>query len=707
MQKRVSIWSTLLILLLLLLLGVSSCKDKEEKEIYFLKVEMEDGSKVPSNYTVPAEGSAQIFVVKSNGSWEITTSGDDDWLNITPTQGVGDGLLSIEIEENSSLSNREVDLSIKLNKKEITVITIMQKGEEEEDNNNDDSLVADLLDIKFNADGTAEDISQRKNDVITVDGFAMMTLYNPVYDRYMARFNHTPGVNNITNSYYKADYSSMQDFKDALADGHSLETFFMLDLDSPLPNAEIKLLASHQRGGTGLMLANSARNNSITFLPNVGSGWVWTNSGVVPERGKYYHVVGVWNKQEGKSYVYVNGELKATVNTSGNFNFPDAGSNWFSIGSDPRGESTAEMGLKGDVVIARIYDKPLEGNDVEKLWGEVKDLVPAPSDMQISKLSFHSKRVQIGASYTIKGEGFMSGDKIKLTPVSGGGTDYLCDGTAAANSLTFKIPENFVTGRYRFFVVRGSQELDIGFATLTVVDEILNMTQVIAHRGYWKGTGAAQNSIASLVKAQELNVYGSEFDVWITTDDVVVLNHDATIEGIRIETSTYDDLKNVRLSNGEKIPTLEDYLIQGKKDPSTKLILEIKTHKIDGNNDRAAAAVVQLISDANMTEQVEYIAFSLDVCTKLLELQPNAVVAYLNGDRTPQQLYDLGIKGIDYKLSVLRNNKNWITESHNLGMTVNVWTVNAEGDLREVITDGVDFITTDEPVLASQLLEDL
>ena len=63
---------------------------------------------------------------------------------------------------------------------------------------------------------------------------------------------------------------------------------------------------------------------------------------------------------------------------------------------------------------------------------------------------------------------------------------------------------------------------------------------------------SAQNSIAALIKAQELDIYGSEFDVWITTDGVVVLNHDPTIDGIRNETSTFDDLKNVRLSNGRK-----------------------------------------------------------------------------------------------------------------------------------------------------------
>lgn len=564
--------------------------------------------------------------------------------------------------------------------------------------------VADLLDIVFKADGTAEDVSALRYNIITIDGLAMTTVYSNRFERYIARFNHSPG-SSVSAGYYKRDYTTDQNFKNALSDGHTLEAMFMLDIESPLPNNEIKMFTSHQSGGTGIMIGNTSRNNSIIFLPHVGGNYMWANSNITPERGKYYHVVGVWNKEEGKAHVYVDGELKGSVNTSGNFQFPSAGSTWFGVGADPAGASSAHTGWKGDVVIARIYDKPLAGTDVEKLWNQVKDFQPVPGDIELSEVSLLSKRVQVNSDYTIQGEGFQTGDKIKIAPVSGSGNEYLCDGTVAGNLFTLTIPENFTTGKYRFFVVRGSKELDIGFATLTVADKPLGEPQVIAHRGYWKTSGSAQNSVAALAKAQQLDIYGSEFDVWITADEVVVLNHDPTINGIRIENATYNDLKNITLSNGEKIPTLADYLEQGKKDPSTKLIMEIKTHSNKTNNERAVATSVQMVKDANMTDQVEYIAFSIDVCKKVVELQPGAIVAYLMGDRSPQDLFNMGIKGIDYNISAIRNHKSWITEAHDLGMTVNVWTVNSESDLQEVIDYGVDYITTDEPVLAKQMIE--
>ena len=100
--------------------------------------------------------------------------------------------------------------------------------------------------------------------------------------------------------------------------------------------------------------------------------------------------------------------------------------------------------------------------------------------------------------------------------------------------------------------------------------------QVIAHRGYWKTEGSAQNSISSLQNAYKIGVYGSEFDVHITRDGVVVVFHDDDVEGIKIENANYADIKDKRLKNGEAIPTLSEYLEAAKPLGDMKLILEVK-----------------------------------------------------------------------------------------------------------------------------------
>ena len=62
---------------------------------------------------------------------------------------------------------------------------------------------------------------------------------------------------------------------------------------------------------------------------------------------------------------------------------------------------------------------------------------------------------------------------------------------------------------------------------------------VVAHRGYWRTDGSAQNSITSFQKAEEVGCWGSEFDVWLTADGIPVVFHDATINGMRIEDTTF------------------------------------------------------------------------------------------------------------------------------------------------------------------------
>ena len=107
----------------------------------------------------------------------------------------------------------------------------------------------------------------------------------------------------------------------------------------------------------------------------------------------------------------------------------------------------------------------------------------------------------------------------------------------------------------------------------------------------------------------------------------------------------------------------------------------------------------------DMESQVEYIAFSNLVGTELIRLAPGAKVAYLNGDKTPAQLKALGYTGLDYEDNVLKKHTPWIREAHDLGLTVNVWTVNKADDLQYFIDRGVDFITTNEPVLLLEMLK--
>jgi len=236
----------------------------------------------------------------------------------------------------------------------------------------------------------------------------------------------------------------------------------------------------------------------------------------------------------------------------------------------------------------------------------------------------------------------------------------------------------------------------------TVIDA---KTKVIAHRGFWNTVGSAQNSISSLQNADSIGCYGSEFDIWITSDDKVMVNHDCVYQGVTLETSKYDELKNLKLGNGENLPTLESYLKEAKK-LNVHLILEVKPHKSIVRQNLAIDKTLLLINKIGLEQRVTYISFSLDAVRRLIAKAPNGTyVYYLGGMLSPYELKSMGCAGPDYDERVYKDHPGWITESHLLGLKVNVWTVNKEKDMKYFIRKNVDYITTNNPVMLQNLLQ--
>ena len=242
-------------------------------------------------------------------------------------------------------------------------------------------------------------------------------------------------------------------------------------------------------------------------------------------------------------------------------------------------------------------------------------------------------------------------------------------------------------------------------AALLVGLTAMAQPKIVAHRGYWRTDGSAQNSITSLQKAAAVGCYGSEFDVWITADGVPVVFHDATINGIRIEDTTFATLMNHRLQNGEFIPTLQQYLTEGSRIEGCQLILEIKPHRNEVRDKRIADMCVELVRTLGLEKKTEYISFSKVVCQRLHEITPDSKVAYLNGELAPAQIKEMGLTGIDYNEKVFVKHPEWLQEAKQLGVEVNVWTVDGEENLRHHVNlEGVDLITTNDPEILKGIL---
>ena len=237
-----------------------------------------------------------------------------------------------------------------------------------------------------------------------------------------------------------------------------------------------------------------------------------------------------------------------------------------------------------------------------------------------------------------------------------------------------------------------------------MVSESMAQTQIIAHRGFWKTEGSAQNSIAAIEKANSIECYGSELDVWLSKDNVLVVNHDPSYKEHSMEESDASTLTSLKLKNGETLPTLRDYLTTAKS-LDTRPILELKSHSTPERETQAVEKVLELVKELGLENKIEYIAFSLHVVKEFIRLAPSGTpVFYLSGNLSPKELKEIGSAGPDYNLSVFREKPEWIKESQDLGLKVNVWTVNNEKDMEWLIENNVDFITTDEPLLLQEIL---
>lgn len=235
-------------------------------------------------------------------------------------------------------------------------------------------------------------------------------------------------------------------------------------------------------------------------------------------------------------------------------------------------------------------------------------------------------------------------------------------------------------------------------------------TAVCAHRGFWKceAAGYSENTIASLREAQNNDLWGSEFDIHLTADDVVIVNHNRDIAGTTIWDHNYADFKDFRLPNGEGASTLDEYLTQGKKGPQTMLVCELKIQQNEEREDLLLFKTIDCLKKHGLysPDKVMFISFSLHLCKEIARIAPEFTNQYLDGKIAPAELKEMGINGIDYQIKQFKSHPEWVKEAHDLGMSVNVWTVNDEDTIQEMIDLGVDCITTNEPLLVRQLLGD-
>lgn len=233
---------------------------------------------------------------------------------------------------------------------------------------------------------------------------------------------------------------------------------------------------------------------------------------------------------------------------------------------------------------------------------------------------------------------------------------------------------------------------------------------VVAHRGAYKaysGNGALpHNSIASLRRAISLGCYGSECDIYWTKDDNVIVAHaddDYKINGLYPWANTIADIRAAgNLSNGETIPTLQDYLeVLIKESVCTKLVLDIKyigTSTTRANYCiKACKRAIEIAQKMGATNHIEFICTSYEAvmegCAPLCEAAQVEIAWMGNNSASTFKSKGSGYNyayhwanislefmndGILYKDNTEEQGKRTIDEFYNSGIELSVYNVDTE-----------------------------
>ncbi|MBQ7321015.1 MAG: glycerophosphodiester phosphodiesterase [Clostridia bacterium] len=188
-----------------------------------------------------------------------------------------------------------------------------------------------------------------------------------------------------------------------------------------------------------------------------------------------------------------------------------------------------------------------------------------------------------------------------------------------------------ITSGANGIITQNRAELERCFTAYFHENTISRVVNVIGHRGQ-PSTGQ-ENSIASSMEAYEAGATMVENDIYISTDGVVVVMHDSTIDRTtngsgNVESMPVSVLQKYVIDGKadaptQPIPTLEDYFKEFKgKD--LQLIVEIKSGK-----EALLKPVIELIQKYDILDQVNVITFKADQIQRLKALYPEISIGYL------------------------------------------------------------------------------
>lgn len=226
--------------------------------------------------------------------------------------------------------------------------------------------VADLLDIVFNSDGTATDISPAKSEIVPVGEPKIVQSAALGMNVYCHTNNSWGGTASTGFKVFPSDAMFA-----GIEDGLTIEVLTRPYWEGDVvPGSWATVAGMEQGGGFGMLVYGSQWD----FEAHVGGGYQDVYSGFAPVKSEWVHLIGVWSQEESMINLYVDGILVGSIPGGGGYGQPGAPSIWFGIGGDLSSSGDIEASYNGDIALVRLYDKPVNSSQAALLYKNAKAL---------------------------------------------------------------------------------------------------------------------------------------------------------------------------------------------------------------------------------------------------------------------------------------------------------------------------------------------
>ena len=240
---------------------------------------------------------------------------------------------------------------------------------------------------------------------------------------------------------------------------------------------------------------------------------------------------------------------------------------------------------------------------------------------------------------------------------------------------------------------------------------------VVAHRGGSLEAGKQvypDNSVASLRYAISLGCYASEADIYWTKDNNVIVAHadsECKINGVHPWEHDIEYIRSLgRLSNGETIPTLEEYIeVLLKESKCTRLWLDIKNitypKVMSDEATKSCIRACEIITEMKANKIVEFICTgNAEVMSKCSPVcfSSDIPIAWMS-NRSPAEYRALGYSWAnlsqDYFDDGFHGGTRTVEEFKKAKITLSVYTVDKEEHMNYFIARKSDLkaISTNYP----------